>query len=128
MPERDTLGRPYPHPFPALALTQNARGFALNFAKGFAHPSPPKHPPLRPRHADIVARSVLQRQIREEAHKSPGSSLGLSGQEIPGVQVSRMWSRTGGRLQDPGRCSSFIPWDPYPVRGMAGGRPEWDLL
>lgn len=65
MPERAALGRlppAFPPSLPPPDLGHSAGGFALEGG----------HLPLRPRHADMVARSALCRQIREAARKRLG--------------------------------------------------------
>lgn len=106
-------------------LTHNIRSFEPDFAQGFAHPSLPKHPILRPRHSDAVVRSTLQRQTGKQPRKW---AWGYLARRFQGSRYPEGGSELGARLWDPGRCTFLISWDPYPVRGMAGGRPEWDLL
>ena len=112
-----------------LALLHNRGDLALDFAKGFAHPSPPKHPCLRRTHADTLTTPALQGQTREETRKSLGSkSEVIWAEDAKGPRYPECGRELGGRLRDPDRHISLIPWNPYPVRGMTGRRPEWDLL
>lgn len=96
------------------------------------HPSPLKQLHFRPRHAHIVAWFALQRQIREDAHRSLGNQRG-----VVWVRDSRgpMYPQCGPepergvvREMGPGEYISLIPWNPHPTRGMAERKPEWDLV
>lgn len=80
---------------------------------------------LSPRHMDIVAKVCT---LEEDEGRSPQKP----GQEIPGVpsihNVAQNWR--GGLVGEmgPGGHISLIPWNPHSTRGMAGRRPEWDLI
>lgn len=75
----------------------------------------------------IVARFALRRQIREEAHKSLGSKPGVVwAGDFRGPKYPQCGPELG--VGGPGGHISLIPWNPHSTRGMAGRRPEWDLV